>query len=115
MTCKRGDVVIVPFPHSNQRSIQPRPALVLQADNLGTGLPQVVIAMITTNLQRRGHASRVFIAKSSPAGAASGLVSDSVIMTDNLTTVLEKAISAVIGHLPDMTEVDAALRHTLGL
>jgi hypothetical protein len=36
-------------------------------------------------------------------------------MTDNLVTVLEKAITQVIGHLPDMTAVDAALRHTLGL
>jgi hypothetical protein len=30
-------------------------------------------------------------------------------------TVIEKAIKSVIGHLPDMTAVDAALRHMLGL
>jgi mRNA interferase MazF len=115
MTCKRGEVVIVLFPHSNLQIVERRPALVVQADGLATGIPQVIVAMITTNLHRRGHPSRVFIAKASPAGSASGLVSDSVVMTDNLVTVLEKAITQVIGHLPDMTAVDAALRHTLGL
>jgi hypothetical protein len=46
---------------------------------------------------------------------ASGLLADSVIMTDNLATVLAKAIHAVIGQIPDMGDVDAALRHSLGL
>jgi hypothetical protein len=36
-------------------------------------------------------------------------------MTDNLATVLEKAIDSVIGAIPDMADVDAALRHTLAL
>jgi hypothetical protein len=35
-------------------------------------------------------------------------------MTDNLATIAESEIDRVIGRLP-MTEVDAALRHTLGL
>jgi len=115
MSYKRGEVVLVWFPHSDMRTFSRRPALVVQADHLGTGIPQMVIAMITTNLRRLGHPSRVFVPLSSPAGAASGLAADSVIMTDNLTTVLEKAIDIVIGALPDLTAVDAALRHTLGL
>jgi hypothetical protein len=36
-------------------------------------------------------------------------------MTDNLATVLEKAIHSVVGTLPDMAAVEAALRHTLGV
>ena len=46
---KRGDVILVLFPHSDLRTAKPRPALVVQADNLQTGLPQVVIAMITAD------------------------------------------------------------------
>jgi mRNA interferase MazF len=115
MKCKRGDVVIVPFPHSSGQAVQPRPALVVQTNNLALGISQVILAMITTNMQRRGHASRVFVQHGSQAGSASGLKSDSVVMTDNLVTVIEKAIKSVIGHLPDMTAVDAALRHALGL
>ena len=36
-------------------------------------------------------------------------------MTDNLTTILDKAIATKFGHLKDMNRVDAALRITLGL
>lgn len=112
---KRGDVVLVRFPRSDLRHWDQRPALVVQADGLATALPQVVLAMITTNLVRAGHPCRVMVPVSSPAGVASGLLSDSVVMSDNLATVLEKAIHSVIGRIPDMSAVDAALRHTLAL
>jgi mRNA interferase MazF len=88
---------------------------VVQADGLATALPQVVLAMITSNLSRAGHHSRVLVPLNSPAGDASGLLADSVIMTDNLATVLEKAIQSVIGRIPNMNDVDNALRHTLAL
>jgi mRNA interferase MazF len=91
-----------------------RPALVVQADNLNTGLSQVIIAMITSNLSRANHPSRVTILLGSPEGEHSGLLADSVIMTDNLATVTEGGITRVIGYLP-MTAIDDALRHTLKL
>ena len=115
MTTKRGDVVLVQFPRSDLRGWDRRRALVVQADGLGTALPQVVLAMITTNLARAGHPSRVLVPLSTPAGLASGLLADSVIMTDNLATVLEKAVHSVIGVIPDMADVDVALLHTLAL
>lgn len=86
----------------------------IQADNLGTGLAQVILAMITSRLFRANHASRVLIDTMSPEGQASGLLSDSVVMTDNLVTIADSAIDRVIGKLP-MTQIDAALRHTLSL
>ena len=115
MTTKRGAVVLVQFPRSDLRTFDRRPALVVRADGRGTGLPQIVLAMITTNLSRAGHPSRVLVRLSSPAGIASGLLADSVIMTDNLATVLEKAVHSVIGNIPDRTDVDTALRATLAL
>lgn len=36
MTYNRGDVVLVLFPNSDLRTAKRRPALVVQADNLGT-------------------------------------------------------------------------------
>src|SRR3989442_10987067 len=112
---KRGDVVLVLFPNSDLITFKKRPALVVQADNLATGLPQVVIAMITSNLARRGHASRVFIPLNSPQAQGSGLLTDSVIMADNLATALDKAVVQKLGQLADMKAVDSALRTTLGL
>jgi mRNA interferase MazF len=112
---KRGDVVLVLFPDSNLNTAKKRPALVVQADNLQTGLPQVIVAMITTNLRRANHKSRVTVLLNSAQGKQSGLVSDSVIVTDNLATVQEKFIDKILGSLSNMAEVESALANTFNL
>ena len=111
---KRGEVILVLFPHSDLSTAKTRPALVIQADNLQTGLPQLIVAMITTKLFRANHPSRVTIVLSTPEGQQSGLLSDSVVMTDNLATIKESEVDRRIGKLPMMT-IDVALRHTLSL
>lgn len=110
----RGDVVLVLFPHVDLRSAKPRPAIIVQADHLDTGLPQVVVAMITSRMFRAGHPSRVVVMKDSAVGLDSGLLSSSVVMTDNLATISEAAIDRVIGRLA-MDAIDVALRATLAL
>jgi mRNA interferase MazF len=111
---KRGDVVLVLYPNSDLRTAKTCPALIVQADNLQTGLSQVIVAMITSRLFRANHPSRVVVEVSTPIGQQTGLLTDSVVMTDNLATVAEVAIDRVIGTLP-MTDVNTALRHTLKL
>ena len=113
-SCKRGDVVLVLFPHTDLRTAKLRPALVVQADNLDTALPQLIVAMITSRLFRAGHPSRVTVQIDTPEGQKSGLLTDSVVMTDNLATIAESEIDRVVGSL-EMPAVDKALRHTLGL
>ncbi|MEX0612992.1 MAG: type II toxin-antitoxin system PemK/MazF family toxin [Pirellulales bacterium] len=115
MRYSRGDVVLVLYPDSNLRTAKRRPAIVVQRDNLQSGLSQVILAMISSNLARAGYPSRVYIAHSSREGQQMGLRTDSVLMTDNLATVLEIEIDRQLGHLSDMSAVDMALRHTLGL
>jgi mRNA interferase MazF len=113
-TVNRGDVVLVLFPNSNLSSAKTRPALIVQADNLQTGLSQIVVAMITSQMLRAGHPSRVTILLNSLEGQQSGLLTDSVVMTDNLATITMPAIHRVIGSLPT-EKIDEALKHTLGL
>jgi mRNA interferase MazF len=110
----RVDVILVVFPNSDLRTAKLRPALIVQADNLQTGLSQVIVAMISSNLTRANHTSRVLIRRTTRIGRQAGLLTDSVVMTDNLATILEPAIDRVIGNLP-MQPIDVALRHTLGL
>ena len=112
---RRGDVVLVLFPNSDLRTAKRRPALVLQRDNLDNGLSQVIVAMISSNLARRGHASRVFVSRDSMEGKAAGLRLDSVVMTDNLATILQMELDSTLGRLPDMKAVDAALKYTIAL
>jgi mRNA interferase MazF len=73
-----------------------------------------VVAMITSRTFRANHPSRVLISLNSQDGKNSGLLSDSVVMTDNLATILVIAIDKIIGKI-SMTKVDKALKHTLGL
>lgn len=112
---KRGDVVLVLFPNSDLSTFKKRPALIVQADDLDTGLPQVIVSLITTNLRRSGHKSRVTIDASSDTGVNAGLRSDSVIVTDNLATVKNPFIEKVIGIMTDMTDVDNAIANTFSL
>lgn len=113
-TFRRGDIVLVLFPNSDLQTAKPRPALVVQADNLQTELAQVIVCMITSRVFRANHPSRVLVSLASPEGKQSGLLSDSVVMTDNLATISESALERTIGTMP-MQTVDRALRHTLGL
>jgi mRNA interferase MazF len=115
MNCLRGDVVLVLFPDSNLRTSKRRPALVVQADRLGTDLPQTIVAMITSNMARAGHPSRVIVRAGSESAKGSGLLMDSVIMTDNLATIHYSEIDRTIGTFTGLKEIDAALRTTLAL
>ncbi len=115
MRFSRGDVVLVFYPDSNLRTAKRRPALIVQANDLQTGLSQVILAMISSNLARAGHPSRISILQSSLEGQQMGLRTDSIVMTDNLATVADAEVDRRLGHMPDLNAVDNALRHTLGL
>ena len=56
--------------------------------------------MITSKLFRTDHPSRVAEILSDPEGQQSGLLNNSVVMTDNLATIYESEIDRVIGMLP---------------
>jgi mRNA interferase MazF len=112
---RRGDVVLVLFPNSDLRTAKRRPALVLQRDGLRSDLPQTIVAMISSNLARRGHPSRIFVSVASAEGRAGGLRLDSVIMTDNLATIFDNEFDSLLGRLPDMAAINSALKHTLAL
>lgn len=89
MLTSRGDVVLALFPNSDLVTAKRRPALVVQADRLATGLPQTVVAMVTSNLARANHPSRWSVKLSSREGREMGLRVDSLVMTDNLATIEE--------------------------
>ncbi len=114
LSYKQGDVVLVLFPNSDLVTAKTRPAVVVQADNLQTGLPQIIVAMVTSQMSRSKHPSRLTILLGTPEGQQSGLISDSVIMTDNLVTVTRAAIDRVIGSV-EIENLQQSLRNTFGL
>lgn len=114
MTLNRGSIILVLFPNSDLVTAKRRPALIIQENNLKTDLNQIIIAMITSQISRANHPSRVKILLDSTMGKNSGLLRDSVVMTDNLATISIKAVDKIIGYIP-MENVDVALRYTLSL
>lgn len=114
MPYKRGDVILVRFPNSDLKTYKKRPALIIQGDGLNTGLAQKIVAMITSNTQRTGP-TRLKVNKTDSVGQSMGLLTDSVVVTDNLATVQEREIDKAIGHCSDMPSVEQALRCTLGM
>jgi mRNA interferase MazF len=73
------------------------------------------MAMVSSNIKRVGHLSRVAIQLNSTEASQSGLLTNSVIMTDNLATVLESEVDRKLGVWTGLSAVDAALCHTLGI
>lgn len=114
MTYKRGDVVLVYYPNSDFKTYKKRPALIIQADDIKTGLAQKLVAMITSNLTRVGD-TRVAIRKDSNLGKAMGIQLDSVVVADNLATVEAPMIYKKIGHCSEMDSVNTALKKALGI
>ena len=115
MSPRRGEFALVYFPHSDLRTVKLRPVLVIQAEDLDTGLPQVIVAMVSSNMARAKHPSRVTVLLKDPLAVQTGLKSDSVIMTDNLATIELQLIKRAIGRMSRMEAVDLALRRTLAL
>ncbi len=113
-TCRWGDVVLVRFPYSDLSRFRKRPALVVQDESGETGLSRRLVCQITSNVSRTGI-TRVFVRKETPAGRTMGLRTDSMIVADNVATVLPRHIDRVIGRCTAMQEVGVALRRVLRL
>ena len=111
---KRGTVILIRYPHSNRVTYKKRPALVVQDESAETGLAKRLVVAITSNLQRTGE-TRVFVARDSPEGEQMGLLTNSVIMADNIAAVIPREADKVIGRCTVMPEVDSTLRKVLGL
>jgi mRNA interferase MazF len=111
---RQGDVVLVLFPNSDLITAKTRPAVVVQSDNLQTGLNQIIVAMVTSQMSRSQHPSRLTLLLSTTEGKQSGLLTDSVIMTDNLATVALSAIFRTIGSVSS-GQIHECLRNTFGL
>ncbi len=47
---KRGDVILVRFPNSDLVTYKKRPALVIQADDIRTELPQKIVALMALHI-----------------------------------------------------------------
>jgi mRNA interferase MazF len=111
-TFSRGDVVRVPFPHSDGRTIQHRPALVVSDGPVGDGGLLLWLLMITS-AENRPWPGDVAVTGSPHE---TGLRAPSVVRPAKIAAV-ETTRAERIGKVPStvLKQVDSALFAWLGL
>src|SRR5262245_47180586 len=99
---QRGDVILVSIPYYDRPGSKDRPVVVVQCDRNNRRLLSTVVAGITTNLRRVAtEPTQFLIDPSTPEGQSSGLSQASAVKCENLFTVSQARILAVLGHLSD--------------
>lgn len=96
---KRGDVVLVRFPHPSGQRGKKRPAVVVQSDAYASTVSTVVVAEVTKKLTMKNDPACLFIDVSTPEGKATGLIVDSVVSSLVLDTVYADTVAQVLGSL----------------
>ena len=106
---KRGDVVVVVVQGDLGR---PRPAVIVQADELGDATTTVLICPITSDVTEKLPIRPIV-----EADAGNGLRIRSQIMTDKMLALRRDRIKRVVGSLDSRTseQLDRALLIVLGL
>ncbi len=114
---KRGDVILVRFPHPSCQRGKKRPAVVVQSDAYAGAVSTVVVAEVTKNLTMKGDPACLFIDVNTPDGKATGLLIDSVVSSLVLDTVYSDTVAQVLGTLSPtlLREFDNCLKVGLGL
>jgi mRNA-degrading endonuclease toxin of MazEF toxin-antitoxin module len=114
---KRGDVILVRFPHPSGQRGKKRPAVVVQSDAYSNTLSTVVVAEVTKNLTMKNDPACLFVDVSTPEGQATGLLVDSVVSSLVLDTVYADRVAHVLGRLSPtlLQQFDNCLKVGLGL
>ncbi len=114
---KRGDVVLVRFPHPSGQRGKKRPAVVIQSDTYSSVVRTLVVAEVTKNLTMKDDAACLFLDVSTSEGKANGLLVDSVVSSLVLDTVYADTVAQVLGSLSPtlLQRLDDCLKVGLGM
>jgi mRNA-degrading endonuclease toxin of MazEF toxin-antitoxin module len=114
---KRGEVILVRFPHPSGLRGKKRPAVIVQSDVYSGVVSTLVVAEVTKNLTMARDPACLFIDTSTPEGRATGLVRDSVVSCLVLVTVYRDTVTQVLGTLSSTMklELNACLKAALEL
>ena len=106
-----GDVVLVPFPFTDQSGDKKRPAVVVSSDRYQRERPDVIIMAITSQVRQSADVGEVTIAGWKKAGLLKASVTKPVLATIEQPLIIRK-----LGRLQpaDCAAVRSALRLILG-
>ena len=115
----RGDVVLVAFPfvRAGVTHRKRRPAVVIQSDHYNKRRAAVILAAITSRMDRADLPCKVTVLHDDPEGRRAGLRTDSLVDCQTLVTVPRGEIVARLGRFPASLRrrMDRAIEDALGL
>jgi mRNA interferase MazF len=111
-TYRRGDVVLVPFEFTDRDKRKNRPAVVISSDDFNQSRHDLIIAGITSNIDRAGFVGQLSITDWTQCGLEKPSVVSGIIQT-----VRETKIGHRIGALTvkDQRSLDSTLIRIFGL
>ena len=88
-----------------------RPVLVLQNDVGNEHSPTIIVAVLTSKVKKMYMPTHVYV------GARSGLTEESVVLTEQLSTIDRRRLRGYVGSVdrPTMKKVEQAIHISLGL
>ncbi len=109
--CEFGDVVLVPFPFTDQSASKKRPAVVISSPAYNAQRPDLIIMAITSVLHATAHVGEVVVSQ----WQAAGLLKPSAIKPV-ITTIEKNLVIKVMGKLSsaDQQTLHQALGTILG-
>lgn len=112
MVCRRGDVVLVPFPYTDQTGQKVRPAVVVSGRAYHNEQPDVILAALTSNIASAVNPLDYVIQDWQSAGLRFATAFKPAISTIAPGLILHK-----VGRLSetDMAEITTRLRMSLDL
>jgi mRNA interferase MazF len=112
---KRGDIVLVPFPFTDQSGAKVRPAVIVSAYPKG---PDVIIAFISSIIPAaKPEPSDLIVRPDDQGFAGTGLRRASVFKMSKLTTLDRSLILRRLGKITPVLQsgIDQCLKAALGL
>jgi len=100
-TCKRGDIVLVPFPFTDLSASKQRPALVISADDWNASQSDVVLVAVTSQIPETPVVGEVLLNLADLQ--AGGLPKASLVRTTKIFTMHQGLLRRTLGRLPEAT------------
>jgi mRNA interferase MazF len=111
-TYKFGDVILVPFPFTDQSTSKKRPAIVISSDNYNQSKPDIILIAVTSQVNVTLQFGEVLIDDWSGAG----LIKSSVIKPI-ITTLQRNLVIRTLGklQLPDFQALENILPQIINM
>ena len=101
-TCNFGDIILVPFPFTDQSTSKKRPAVIISSDAYNNDRPDIILMAVTSQMRHLGKTGEAEVKDWQEAGLLKPSLIKPILTTIEKTLVLKK-----------MGSLSASDRHTL--